>query len=82
MKTIFENASLILPGHQTGKGDVLVENGRIAEIRMAGPDAAKGGAGTDAVRVDCTGKLLMPGLVNCHGHTAMTLVCGVGGGLG
>ena len=81
MKTIFENASLILPGHQTGKGDVLVENGRIAEIRMAGPDAAKGGAGTDAVRVDCTGKLLMPGLVNCHGHTAMTLVRGVGGGL-
>ena len=81
MKTIFENASLILPSNQTGKGDVLVENGRIAEIRMAGPDAAKGGAGTDAVRVDCTGKLLMPGLVNCHGHTAMTLVRGVGGGL-
>ena len=27
---------------------------------------------------DMSGKLLMPGLINCHGHTAMTLLRGSG----
>ena len=30
---------------------------------------------------DMTGKLLMPGLVNCHCHAAMTLLRGVGSDL-
>ena len=32
-------------------------------------------------RVDSKARLVMPGLVNCHGHTSMTLVRGLGGGL-
>ena len=30
---------------------------------------------------DMTGKMLAPGLINCHGHTAMTLLRGVGSDL-
>jgi len=61
-----ENCSILLPGRRVGRGDVVVEGGRIAAIeeRDCEPD-----------------RLVMPGLVNCHGHTAMTLVRGLGGGL-
>ena len=84
MKTLFENATILLPNRQVGVGDVLVDDGRIAAVRLSsGSPAAESSAttATPPVRIDCTGKLLMPGLVNCHGHTAMTLVRGVGGGL-
>ena len=30
--------------------------------------------------IDGTGKVLMPGLINCHTHVAMTLLRGYGGG--
>lgn len=30
--------------------------------------------------VDCTGKVMMPGLVNAHTHVAMSLMRGYGGG--
>ena len=75
MTTVFTNAKLLLPGHRVGAGDVVVENGRIRAICEGGGTASAGSV------VDCSGKLVMPGLVNCHGHTAMTLVRGVGGGL-
>ena len=66
----FENCRILLPGRKTGYGDVTVENGKIAAIDLRDePPSYEGG------------KLLMPGLVNCHGHTAMTLLRGLGGGL-
>ena len=66
MKMTFENCWMILPGHRVGKGSLTVENGRIAAIEEK----------------DCSpDRLVMPGLVNCHGHTPMTLVRGLGGGL-
>ena len=66
----FENCRMLLPGRKTGYGDVTVENGKIAAVDLRDePPAYEGG------------KLLMPGLVNCHGHTAMTLLRGLGGGL-
>ena len=61
-----ENAGLILPGRRVATGDVVVENGLVAAIEERPCDPVR---------------LVMPGLVNCHGHTAMTLVRGVGGGL-
>ena len=66
----FENCHLVLPERKIGFGDVTVVDGKIAAIELRDAPAFYNG-----------GKLLMPGLVNCHGHTAMTLVRGLGGGL-
>ena len=61
-----ENCYVLLPGRRVGRGDIVVEGTRIAAIEER----------------DCEpDKVVMPGLVNCHGHTAMTLVRGLGGGL-
>ena len=61
-----ENSYILMPGRRVVRGDLVVEGGRIAEIRER----------------DCKpSRIVMPGLVNCHGHTAMTLVRGLGGGL-
>lgn len=77
---IFSNAKLILPERKVGAGDLWVKEGRIAAITERGA-APQGEDASAPLRVDCTGKLILPGLINCHGHTAMTLVRGVGGGL-
>ena len=61
-----ENCYILLPERRVARGDVVVEGKRIAAIEER----------------ECEpGKVVMPGLVNCHGHTAMTLVRGLGGGL-
>ena len=67
----FEKCWLLLPGRKVGYGCLEVEGDRIAKISLEDPP--KFPSGND--------RLVMPGLVNCHGHTAMTLVRGVGGGL-
>ncbi len=46
-------------------GSVLIENGRIAAI---GKNVS---APADATIVDATGKYLMPGIIDCHSHTAI-----------
>jgi imidazolonepropionase-like amidohydrolase len=46
-------------------GSVLVENGKIAAI---GKNVS---APADATVVDATGKYLMPGIIDCHSHTAI-----------
>ena len=61
-----ENCWMLLPDRKVGRGDLLIEAGRIAAIKE---------------RACMPNRLVMPGLVNCHGHTAMTLVRGLGGGL-
>ncbi len=82
MKRLFRNCRVLLPDHTVGAGPVLVENGVIVSA-----GAAAGGETPDAAvvsadeTVDLKGALLMPGLVNAHGHTAMTLLRGLGGGL-
>ena len=63
---MIENSYILLSSRRVVRGDIVVENGRIAEIRERECDPVR---------------LVMPGLVNCHGHTAMTLVRGLGGGL-
>ena len=68
----FEDVWMILPGHQVGFGDLTVENGKIAAIDLRDAGGPPGVVGR---------RLVMPGLVNCHGHTPMTLVRGLGGGL-
>ncbi len=66
-----DNAQLVLPGHRVACGTLEVKDGRIAAIRLVDDPAVAAQARM----------LVMPGLVNCHGHTAMTLVRGLGSGL-
>ena len=61
---------MILPGHKVGYGDLVIEGERI--VGVVERQQAYDNKGS---------RLVMPGLVNCHGHTAMTLVRGLGGGL-
>ena len=55
--------------------DVLIEDALIARISLSG-ESFDIPSGTEVV--DCTGKALMPGLVNMHTHAGMSLMRGVG----
>ncbi len=61
-----EDCRLLLPGRRVGAGDIEIADGRIRRIDEHECPARR---------------VVLPGLVNCHGHTPMTLVRGVGGGL-
>ncbi len=50
------------------QGDQIVAVGHEADLRGRFPDAET---------LDCGGKVLMPGLVNAHGHAAMVLLRGL-----
>lgn len=62
--TVFENANLLdaEAGVMLGERHVVVEGGRIREIRDN--PAPSGGAR----RIDCRGRTLMPGLIDSHVH--------------
>jgi len=55
--------------------DVHIAGGRIRRIAAAGREQA-GAAEADPEILDCAGLYLIPGLVNSHSHTAMTLLRG------
>ena len=78
MSARIENCWMILPGHRVGYGDIEIEGGEIAAINFV-----ENGISSEQRINRPAGhqKLVMPGLVNCHGHTAMTLVRGLGSGL-
>ena len=63
-----ENVWMLLPGREVAFGEIETEGAFVSAVRRT-----KAVAGAR--------RLVMPGLVNCHGHTAMTLVRGLGGGL-
>lgn len=79
MKTLFTNADILL--RRNGTYETLhnaclgVDGDKIVSIGTERPEGEY-----DTVK-DMTGKLLMPGLINCHSHIAMTLLRGVGSGL-
>ena len=62
-----ENAIMLLAGREVACGSIEIMDGKIASIDRSGASSPN--------------RLVMPGLVNCHGHTAMTLVRGLGSGL-
>lgn len=70
MTNTLENCWMILPGHKVGCGDLVIEGDSIVDLHLL-----------PSPRDGASPRLVMPGLINCHGHTAMTLVRGLGSGL-
>ncbi len=60
--------------HQYPNGAVAIRGDTIAAVGDADPITATYTAGEV---IDCTGCCIMPGLVNCHTHTPMTLLRGL-----
>ncbi len=79
MKILFKNADILLRGkkeYRVMKNAFLGVDGEyISYIGKKRPQ------GSFDLEKDMKGKLLMPGLVNAHGHAAMTLIRGAGSGL-
>ena len=73
----YEDVAMLLPNRTVGFGTLETSGSRISKITVTGASSAHSASGTHSA----SSTLILPGLVNCHGHTAMTLVRGVGGGL-
>ncbi|MEG0006102.1 MAG: amidohydrolase [Clostridium sp.] len=70
-QTILKNAFIItMDGAKRAyeKGDILIENDKITEI---GKVDEKNFSGAEII--DCTGKIIMPGLINTHVHMSQQL---------
>lgn len=77
MSILFTNATVVTMEAENPvlkDAFVAVEDAKIASVGTARPQGE-----FDRV-VDCTGKVLMPGLVNAHTHVPMALLRGYGGG--
>ncbi len=66
--TMDERLTQYEPGAVAVQGDEIAAVGHEADLRERFPAAEV---------IDCRGKVLMPGLVNAHGHAAMTLLRGL-----
>ena len=75
MKLLFKNALVYAPDTVISNAYVAVDGAYITYVGTARP------LGEFDEEKDMSGKLLMPGLVNCHTHTPMTLLRGVGSDL-
>ena len=73
MKTLFKNAKILNLEHPKGYtcGCVAVDGGIISYVGETEP------SGNFDKVIDAGGKVLMPGFVNAHTHTAMSLLRGV-----
>ena len=57
--------------------DVLIDKGRICKIGPAG-NAARWQIAGDVEMMDCSGKVAIPGFINMHTHSPMSLMRGIG----
>ncbi len=57
--------------------DVTIREGRISKISEGGVVSAPVSGNLNEIIIDGTGKYIIPGLINAHAHTAMTLLRGV-----
>jgi len=77
MSILFEHVTAVLMDaafNTLQNGYVAVEGRNISYVGAERP------LGKFDRTVDCTGKVMMPGFVNCHTHIPMTLMRGYGGG--
>ena len=66
-ETVFSNGPIFIgDGKVIDSGAVVVKDGRIAEV-IAGPYDAPAGAES----IDLGGKMILPGLIDCHIHITM-----------
>jgi len=75
-RTLIRSATIISMDDRIGDlrvGDLLVENGRIAEVR---PDIDLGSGATETEIVDGRRRIVIPGLINAHMHTWQTALRG------
>lgn len=71
-QVLLHNATVISmnPGREIFmNGDVLIEDDRIAAVGYVNNDRIRPGE-KDVESIDCTGKIVMPGLINTHVHTS------------
>jgi imidazolonepropionase-like amidohydrolase len=66
-RTLFRGGTIWTSGPQgvVEKGDLLIDDGRILYV---GPAKDHGAVET----IDCTGKHLTPGIIDCHSHTGIS----------
>ena len=66
MQILIRGARVMYPGFLDGLMDVLVQDGRIADIQP--PDVLKPQSGTDITIYEADGYILTPGLIDMHVH--------------
>jgi 5-methylthioadenosine/S-adenosylhomocysteine deaminase len=81
MELLLSNCKYLRSDGSVADGGVHIRDGLIAALGDSGQIRAALPNGDKVPVKDMRGALVMPGLVNAHGHTAMTLVRGLGGGL-
>ena len=74
---IIKNISILSFKNMTVQNnmDIFIEKGRIKSIISSLSDSES--APSDGIIIDGTDKYIVPGLINAHAHTAMTLLRGV-----
>ncbi|WP_059105143.1 amidohydrolase [Shouchella shacheensis] len=78
MSTIIRNARIVTMNKEKqviNRGYVWMKNGFFIRVEEGEPDNEIRGKANEVV--DAKGKWLMPGLINTHGHPAMTLMRGM-----
>lgn len=75
MTLLFRNALLVpMTGAEPFRGAVGVAGNRIALVTADDAEADRfAGEHPDCRTIDCTGRIVMPGLIDTHCHAAMTL---------
>ncbi len=68
MRILIKNGYIVSMASEIKKGDILIEDDRIARIGMIDCEADK--------VIDATNKIVMPGLINAHTHVGMSLFRG------
>lgn len=70
MRVMIVGGTVIDPGRFNGRGDVVMEQGKIVEIIPGGekPSLAVNSGTNGVTQIDATGKVVVPGFIDLHVH--------------